>query len=287
MTLLQALQDHLPSNLLKRVPQAFDIIGDIVVIDLPTELEKYQKVIGEAILSSKKNIKTVLAKAGDINGTFRVRDYTLIAGEDKTQTIHKEFGCRYYVDLAKAYFSPRLSHEHDRVAALVLKEEVIVDLFAGVGPFSILIGKRHSSAEVYAVDLNPDAIELLKLNVRANRVENRVFPILGEARKIAQTKLRGVADRVIMNLPETAIDFVDAACDSVKLAGGIFHFYGFVRSPNTIDDLKDRFIKAVERNGKIVESFLYAKKVRETAPYESQIVLDAKIGTDKDSNTND
>jgi tRNA (guanine37-N1)-methyltransferase len=287
ITLSQALQNQLPSNLLERVPQAFDIIGDIVVIDIPTELKQYQKVIGEAILRSKKTIKTVLAKASDINGTFRVRDYTLIAGEDKTETIHKEFGCRYYLDLAKAYFSPRLSYEHERVASLVSKGEVIVDLFAGVGPFSILIAKKQSSAEVYAVDLNPEAVEFLKLNVRFNRVENRVFPILGEAKEIARTKLRGVADRVIMNLPETAIDFVDAACDAIKLTGGIFHFYGFVRSPDTIDKLKNRFLNAVERNGRIVESFLFAKRVRETAPYESQIVLDAKIGLSKDLNIND
>ena len=90
--------------------------------------------------------------------------------------------------------------------------ETVVDLFAGVGPFSVLIGKRNPNSKVYAVDLNPDAVELLKVNVRVNKVENRVFPILADAREIAATKLKGVADRVIMNLPETAIDFVDAAC---------------------------------------------------------------------------
>jgi tRNA (guanine37-N1)-methyltransferase len=276
-TLTQVLQDKLPSDLLVKVPQAFDIIGDIVVIDIQPQLKPYQNLIGDAILQTQKNVKTVLAKAGDISGVFRVRDYTHIAGEQKTQTIHKEFGCQYYVDIAKAYFSPRLSHEHQRVASLVADGESVVDLFAGVGPFSVLIGKRNLGAKVYAVDLNPDAIELLKVNVRVNKVENRVFPILADAREIAATKLKGIADRVIMNLPETAIDFVDAACLAIKSQGGIVHFYAFIRSPDSIENLKQLFSDAVEKNSRKVESFVYAKSIRETAPFESQIALDVKI----------
>ena len=276
-TLTQALQDKLPSDLLAKVPQAFDIIGDIVVIDIPPQLKPYQNTIGEAILQTQKNVVAVLGKAGDISGVFRVRAYDFIAGEHKTKTIHHEFGCQYNVDIAKAYFSPRLSHEHERVAVLVQDDETVVDLFAGVGPFSVLIGKRNPKVKVYAVDLNPDAVELLKVNVRVNRVENRVFPILADAREIAATKLKGTADRAIMNLPETAIDFVDAACNAIKPQGGVLHFYGFVRSPDTIENIKQRFSELVEKNGRKVETFLYSKSIRETAPFESQVVLDAKI----------
>jgi tRNA (guanine37-N1)-methyltransferase len=276
-TLTQALEDKLPQELLSSVPQAFDIIGDIVVIDIPSQLKQYQKTIGEAILRTQKNVTTVLAKASDISGVFRVRDYDYIAGEHKTQTIHREFGCQYHVDIAKAYFSPRLSHEHERVALQVQDEEAVADLFAGVGPFSVLIGKRNPTAKIYAVDLNPDAVELLKVNVQINKVEDRVFPILGDAREITRTNLKGKADRVIMNLPETAIDFVDAACNAIKTEGGIVHFYGFVRAPDSIENLEQRFSELVEKNGRQVEKNLYAKNIRETAPFESQVVLDAKI----------
>jgi tRNA (guanine37-N1)-methyltransferase len=276
-TLQQALKDKLPPDLLATIPQAFDIIGDIVIIDIPPQLKPYQNQIGEAILQTHRNIRTVLAKAGDISGVYRIRDYTFIAGEHKTSTIHREFGCSYQVDVAKAYFSPRLSHEHERVASQVQAGEVVVDLFAGVGPFSVLIGKRCPEAKVYAVDLNPDAVELLKVNVRVNRVDNRVFPVLADARKIAAGKLHGVADRVVMNLPETAIDYVDAACNAIKPAGGVVHFYGFVRQPDSVENLKQRFSEAAEKNGRKVDVFLYARAIRETAPFESQIVLDAKI----------
>jgi tRNA (guanine37-N1)-methyltransferase len=276
-TLTQALQDKLPPDLLIQVPQAFDIIGDIVVIDIPPQLKPCQNIIGEAILQTQKNVTTVLARAGDIRGIFRIRDYDYIAGEHKTRTIHKEFGCQYHIDLAKAYFSPRLSHEHERVAVLVRDGETVVDLFAGVGPFSVLICKRNPKVKVYAVDLNPDAVELLTSNVWVNKVENHVLPILADAREIATTQLKGIADRVIMNLPETAIDFVDATCNAIKSQGGVAHFYGFVRSPDTIENLKRQFSELVEKNGRKVEVFLYSKNIRETAPFESQVVLDAKI----------
>ena len=275
--LFQALEDKLPRELLPSVPQAFDIIGDIVVIDIPSQLKLYQNKIGEAILQTQKNVKTVLAKASDISGVFRVRDYDYIAGEHKTQTVHREFGCQFHVDIAKAYFSPRLSHEHKRVAVQVQDKEVVADLFAGVGPFSVLIGKRYPKVTVYAVDLNPDAVKLLEANVRVNKVEDRVFPILGDAREITKTRLKGKADRVIMNLPETAIDFVDAACTAIKPEGGIVHFYGFVRAPDSIENLKHRFSELVEKNGRYVETYLYTKSIRETAPFESQVVLDAKM----------
>ena len=276
-SLLQVLENNLPSYLLASLPQALDIIGDIAVIEIPPELKAYENLIGEAILKTHRNIRTVLAKAGAISGTYRLREFTFIAGEHKTQTVHREFGCQYHVDVAKAYFSPRLSHEHQRVASLVQTGETVVDLFAGVGPFSVLIAKKNPNVRVYAVDINPDAVELLKVNARVNRVENRVFPILGDAKQITANKLKGSADRVIMNLPETAIEFVDAACQAIKPQGGIIHFYAFVRSPDSIENLKFRFSQAVESTGRKVEAFLYAKSIRETAPYESQIVLDAKI----------
>ena len=247
------------------------------MIEIPPELKGHENLVGEAILKTHRNIRTVLAKAGAIGGTYRLREFTFIAGEQKTQTVHREFGCQYHVDVAKAYFSPRLSHEHQRVASLVQSGEVVVDLFAGVGPFSVLIAKENPTVKVYAVDINPDAVELLKVNTRVNRVENRVFPILGDARQITATRLKGSADRAIMNLPETAIEFVDAACQTIKPEGGIIHFYAFVRSPDSIEELKRRFSEAVECAGRKVEAFFYAKSVRETAPFESQIVLDAKI----------
>jgi tRNA (guanine37-N1)-methyltransferase len=276
-TLVEALEDKLPPHLRASLPRALDIIGDIAIIEVPPELKAQESLIGEAILKTHKSVRTVLTKVGAVSGTYRLRSFEVIAGEHRTSTMHKEYGCQYHVDVAKAYFSPRLSHEHDRVASLVQSCETVVDLFAGIGPFAVLIAKNNPDTKVYAVDINPEAIELLERNIRLNRVENRVIPILGDARQTVEKRLRGVADRVIMNLPEKAIEFVDAACTAVKPTGGIIHHYAFVRLPDSLENAQQRFSEAVEKTGRKVDAFLLAKTIRETAPYECQVVLDTKI----------
>lgn len=276
-TLHQVLENQLSPHLLASLPRALDVIGSIAVIEIPFELKAHRQIIGEALLKTHKNVRTVLAKNGAVTGTYRLREFELIAGEQKTITVHKEHGCQYQVNVVTAYFSPRLSHEHNRVAATVQKAETVVDLFAGVGPFSVLIAKKNSDARVYAVDINPEAVAFLKKNIRLNRVDNRVIPICGNARQVVEDQLLGIADRVIMNLPEKASEFIDAACKAVKPSGGIVHYYEFIRLPDTLEDAQQRFSEAVEKTGRKVEAFLSAKTIRETAPYESQIVLDAKI----------
>jgi len=276
-TFSELLEDKLPSHLLASLTRSMDIIGDISVVEIPPELDAYKHVIGEAILKTHPHVHTVLAKAGAVSGIYRLREFTVIAGESKTETVHKEFGCQYHVDLAKTYFSPRLSHEHNRIASLVKDGETIIDLFAGVGPFSILIAKTHKNVKVYAVDINPHAIMFLKKNVKINRVENKVFPILGDAKEVVKKRLSGVADRVIMNLPEKAIEFVDAACKAIKPTGGIVHFYGFVSLSKSLEDMKHNFTEIVEKNGRKLKTISFSRLVRATAPHEWQAVIDAEI----------
>ena len=276
-TLHQVLEDQLPPSLLTSLPRALDLIGNIAVIDIPPELKTHKHVIGEALLKTHKNVRTVLAKVGAVTGTYRLRKVKVIAGEHRTTTVHKEHGCQYQVDVATAYFSPRLSTEHNRVASLVQKGEIVIDLFAGVGPFSVLTAKNNADVRVYAVDINPEAVEFLKRNIRLNRVDKRVIPIEGNARQAVEEKLLGVADRVIMNLPQKAIEFVGTACKAIKSSGGIVHYYAFIRFPDSVHDAQQRFSKAVEKAGRKVDVVLSAKTIRETAPYEYQIVLDTKI----------
>jgi tRNA (guanine37-N1)-methyltransferase len=150
-------------------------------------------------------------------------------------------------------------------------------MFAGVGPFSILIAKTHENVKVYAIDVNPYAIKFLQKNIRLNRVEGKINPILGDAKKVVEERLSGTADRVVMNLPEKAIEFVDVACKAIKPAGGIIHFYTFISGSDSLENIKLKFTDAVEKCGRKVDKILFSRFVRETAPYEWQAVLDAKI----------
>jgi tRNA (guanine37-N1)-methyltransferase len=276
-TLAEVLDGKLSPDLIAALPRALDVVGDIAIIDVPPELQPHKILLGKAILESHRGVKSVWAKAGKVSGVYRLRDLEFLAGEQRTLPMHKEYGCSYYVDVAKAYFSPRLSHEHERVAGLVGLGETVVDLFAGVGPFVVPIAKNQKTAKIYAIDINPEAVELLKRNIRLNHVDAQMVPIVGDARKIVDEKLTGVAERVIMNLPETAYEFVDVACKTIKPEGGIVHFYGFIRLPKTVEDLQREFSAAVEKAGRKVQGFVCVKTVRETAPFEWQAVLDAKI----------
>jgi tRNA (guanine37-N1)-methyltransferase len=274
---LDFLADKLPSDLLASVPRAIDFVGDIVIVEIPPELSTYKKEVGEAILNAHKQTSTVLAKSSAVEGVYRIRDFEVIAGVKKTTTVYREYGCMYYVDVAKAYFSPRLSTEHNRVASQVKDGETVVDLFAGVGPFAIPIAKKHENVRVYAVDVNPDAIALLKRNVAVNRAEKQVVPLFGDAKQMVREQLSRKADRVIMNLPETALEFVDVACEALKADGGIMHYYGFVKALNPLEKARVQLTEAVSQNNRQVKKILLAKTVREVAPYTWQVVVDAEI----------
>ena len=277
LKLVDLLEDKLPPHLLASIPHAIDFVGDVAVIEVPPELESHKTTVGEAILKAHKQVRTVLAKSGAVEGVYRVREFDVIAGIGKTETVHREYGCVYHVDLAKTYFSPRLSHEHDRVASQAKDGETVIDMFAGVGPFSILIAKRHKNVRVYAVDVNPEAMNYLKKNIEANHVGKSVTPVLGDIRQIAKTRLIGVADRVIMNLPEKAMEYVDVACETLKPGGGIVHYYEFSSMPEPLETAKVRLIEAMKQTSRNVKKILYARLVRATAPYTFQVGVDAEI----------
>ena len=210
----------LPEELKVLLPTSFDIIGDICVIKLDDELLPYANAIGKAIIEAYKNIETVLLDRG-VHGELRTRDVENIAGEDRTVTTHKEYGLNIELDISKMYFSPRLAAERKRIADMVQPGEIIIDMFAGVGPFSMMIEKLAEPSEVFAIDLNPDAIEYLNKNIEKNKMA-KIKPFCNDA----SISIRDLpeADRIIMNLPHSAEKFLGDALGSLK-PGGTIHFY--------------------------------------------------------------
>ena len=225
------------------------------------------------------NVKGVYSKAGPVSGEERIRPLKHLAGEARTSTIHKEFGCSFKVDIARAFYSPRLSGEHKRVADLVEPGEHVIDMFAGVGPFPILIAKQLSKVTVDAIDLNPEATMLLEENLRLNHVKGIVRVWNMDAREaILEEDLTGSASRVIMNHPSQARAFVDTACQALRRDGGILHYYTFAEGLEAqayaVSELEDS-LEAVDWN---IEETLYIGKVRGTSPMAWQIAVDARVG---------
>jgi tRNA (guanine37-N1)-methyltransferase len=275
--LLETLDGILQPNELAFVPHSYDVIGDIAVLDIPSELSHHSNIIGDALLKAHKNIKTVLDKKEIIQDLYRVGKYEVIAGENRTETIHKEYGCRFAVDVTKAFFSPRLSTEHNRVASLVKPNETVIDMFCGIGPFSILIARKVVS-NVHAIDVNPNAIEYLKKNIKLNKLQGIIVPFVGDAREVViKNKLIGIADRVIMNHPVAADEFIDVACMAIKKEGGILHFYDFLKTEELEQPMEEHVIAQVIKFSRQVEVILTKKVVRPIAPHTYQVVIDLKI----------
>jgi len=272
------LEGRLEPQELRLLYKSYDIIGDIAVIRVSEALKPRIQTIAEAILQTQKHVKTVLRQVSPVAGDFRLRELEWTAGEKKTETVHREFGCLLRVDLEKCYFSPRLSYERMRIARLVQPNEVIINMFAGVGSYSIIIAKHSDPEKIYSMDINPIAVQFLKENVRLNRVERQVLPILGDAKEAIEERLRGVADRVIMPLPEKAYEYLDSAVLALKSKGGFIHYYDFEhpnRGENAIEKTRRKIYEKMGTLGINLE-ILSSRIVRTTGPNWHQVALDIK-----------
>ncbi len=244
---------------------SFEVVGDIAMV-VDSDAEK----VASALMSTGKSIKTVIAPISDVEGEFRTRRFRHVAGEVRTITIHKEHGLRYRVDLEGAYFTPRLGTERLRIAGLVHPGDVVLDMFAGVGPFALLLAKRF--ARVIAMDKNPIAVKLLRENARLNKIEN-IEILEGDANVLA-LPCENVADHIIMNLPHSASLFLNTAIKAAK-SGGTVHYYCIAPEDDLYKD--EALIKdAALRMGSSVE-VLYRSIVRSYAPHRHNVVIDFRV----------
>jgi len=283
--LRSVLKEKLQPKELGRVFRSYDIVGDIAVIRVPENLAKYNPIIAEAIMQTHKHVKTVLRLAGAVSGDFRLRQLEWIAGEKKTHTFHIEFGCIFKVDLERCYFSPRLSFERMRIARLVQPNETVVNMFAGVGSFSILMAKHGRAQKVYSIDLNPSAVEFMRENIRLNRVASQVAPMLGDAKHIINKQLLNLADRVLMPLPEKAYEYLNYAVLTLKPEGGWIHYYDFehaLKDEDPVEKVKAKIVRKLQELGAEF-AVPFGRVVRATGPNWYQVVLDVRIITKKSS----
>lgn len=276
-TLRAALNDVIPQSLLAELPRSYDIVGDIAILELKADLVPYEQKVAQTILGIHSNIHAVYTKAGQVEGDERIRPLRHLAGETRTTTVHREFGCSFKVDLSKAFFSPRLSTEHQRVANLVDEGERVVDMFAGVGPFSILIAKTRKDVTVDAIDSNPEAVRLVDENARINKVASKLKIHLGDARTVIHEKLLHQATRAIMNHPSASRQFVGAACDALSPLGGVIHYYMFSEGQDPEVGAIRELEYTLKPIGYKIREIRTTHRVREVAPMKWQVVVDAQI----------
>lgn len=249
MDLRDRLQDVLTGDEMEYLVTSFDIIGDIAIIKVPSELEHRKGVIADAVAEQHNHVRTVLRKTGQRTGEERLADYEVLRG-DSTETLHTEHGCRFRLDPTQVYFSERLGHERQRVLEQTGCGETVIDMFAGIGPFTILLARKKDAA-VYAFEKNPDAAAYLEENVRLNSVEEKVSVYAGDVRD-SLPALDVRADRIIMNHPSAAEEFVGLAAEHIR-GGGTIHFYTFAPKDDLWDAVEARTRTLFEEEGCRVE----------------------------------
>jgi tRNA (guanine37-N1)-methyltransferase len=232
-----------------------ELVGGIAIMqdDDPAGAEK--------ILASRPSLHTVVYAKGEVSGEYRTRELALLAGKPTTRTQVTEHGHRFTVDLAGAYFSARLSTERQRILAQMEDREIVLDMFAGVGPFAITLAPK--AGLVVASDLNPKAIGLMLENIAQNRARN-VLPVLADARRLAEV-LPWKFDRIVMNLPLAGTEFLPEAFRLCR-PEGIIHFYSLVSA-------KGEHTGRIEELGGVV---LSEREVRSYSPGQWHAVYDVR-----------
>ena len=271
--LYDAISNELPTHLLEFIPKAYDVVGDIIVVDIPREVLEYQGIIGKALLSLFPSINTVYRKASAVSGMLRIRELEFLAGEEKCETEHHEHGVKIYVDVCNTYFSPRLGNEHNRIAKIIQNDEIVIDLFTGVGSFPLHIAK-HIKSTTYAIDLNKTAIQCLEKSIKINKLKGEIILLHGDCRDLI-TNLPE-ADRVIMNLPSKSKEYLDVACQVIK-PGGTIYFYNFVSDDNPEEEILNLLKQSLQEVNWSIRRKISFQKIRESAPHEVHACLEATI----------
>ena len=227
------LKEVLPCEVVERIPRSFDVVGDIALIELDPDIaHRYGHIVAEAIMRLQPRVRAVFAR-GATEGVERVRRLIHIGGENRTQTIHREHGILIAVDIAKAYFNPSLSTEHARVASYVDDHDLVLDLFAGVGPFALHIATR-CRAYVVACDINVYALQLLRKSIELNRrrIKGFIEPIAIDSIEAIKSYVfrENTFTHIIMNLPHEAPKLSHYVLRIVS-RGGLLHIYGIASSP--------------------------------------------------------
>jgi len=219
-SLAQALAEKLPPDIVAAAPTAYTLVGDIAIVEIADSVKEHASQIGEALLHLFPSIHVVAQKTGMVGGDFRVPELAILAGQDRTRTVHRENGCRFHLDLAESYFNPRTGTERARVAGLAGDGERALVMFAGVGPYAIQLAR--AGATVTAVELNPRACADMRENARINHVGVEV--VEGDVRQMVPGL--GEFDRIVMPLPKIAGMFLGTSLEALA-PNGIIHYYLF------------------------------------------------------------
>ncbi|HET8685820.1 MAG TPA: class I SAM-dependent methyltransferase family protein [Methanosarcina sp.] len=269
-SLKEYLKDFLSEAELVCVPASWQILGDIIIVSIPETLEDRKTRIAEALLLMYPKCRTVIRDFG-IEGQFRQPKRELLLGSG-TETIHKEHGCFFKQDVTKVMYSKGNLEERKRMSR-VGKGEVIVDMFAGIGYFSIPMAVHSKPKKITGIEINPESFAYLRENIRLNKVDDIFVPVCGDCSKVAP---EGTADRVLMGYVGTTHYYLEPAIKALKKGGGVLHYHETVPESLARTRPQERIKKAAYALGRKVE-ILETRRIKKYSPGVLHVVVDARI----------
>ncbi len=283
--LQENLKDCLNQEELSLLPRGFQSIGSIMILKLDKRLLKKKNLIGEVCLKIYPYIKSVYLNLGVIKGQLRQPErIEFLKGIDNPIIIHKEHGVKYKFDITKIMFSKGNLKERKFLTTFVKSGEIVVDMFAGIGYFSLPIAKHTNVNKIYSIELNPVSFEYLKENIELNHLENRIVPINGDS-KVEVRKLSDIGikvDRIVMGVFPAPINYIEDALTLIKEEGTTIHFEGVV-DKFKYRELFNTFKDIASRNGYLSTLSSY-RFVKSYGPNLVHVVLDILVVKDKEWN---
>ena len=270
--LADLMRSQMTPDLLVLLPHGWFILGDIIIVKIQPQLERFKHQIGDALLSIYPRCRSVLRDFG-IEGPFREPVREIIAGES-SETVHRENGVLFKLDALKVMFSQGNLRERMRMSYLG-RNEIVVDMFAGIGYFALPMAVHAKPKKIWAIEINPVAYGYLKENVRLNHAESIVEPVLGNCQVATP---QGVADRVVMGYVGATDRYLRTGVQALR-PGGVLHYHQTIPSRKYPDDAIRDVVEAAEKLGKRVEILSYAM-VKKYSPGVVHAVVDARIGDD-------
>lgn len=276
--LKEKLEGKLSEKELGLLPSGFQNVGEIIILNLKPELKKFKKIIGEKILELYPKVKTICNKKGEISGEFRIPQIEIIAGEKNSETIVLENNCRYKFDVKKLMFAKGNINERIRIAREVKMGEIIVDMFAGLGYFTIPIGKLSLAKKIYSIEKNPVAFKYLKENLKLNNITN--CEIFNEDNKkiIPELAKKFKADRIVMGYLPPPKDFLEDAF-KISKRGTIIHYESLIFDEQLKEEVKKelKFLDEEAEKSGFKLKLLKVNFVKGYKPRVGHYVLDVEV----------
>jgi tRNA (guanine37-N1)-methyltransferase len=275
----ESLKGKLSEKELSGLTRAFDVVGDIIFIELPKAFGKKERLIGEALLEAHPNIRLACRKLGGLKGKYRQIPLKIIAARKNAsksfETMYKEHDVRMKVRLDKVFFSPRLATERRRIAGKVKPGETVGVWFAGVGPFALVIARHSKPKKIIAIELNAIAARLLNENIALNNFQELIEGMQGDVKKIIPKYYINYFDRIAMPAPKGAEHFLGMAFKGIR-KNGVIHFYQFSDREKPFEKpikLIEKEALKEKRKVKVIDK----RVIRELSKSRVQAVIDFKV----------